>query len=98
MICKAYVDADREDIEMEDKKNWNKDELKALGSEDLESVAGGFKMEQLTEEERNHLRLFREEYNWMKQRYSEGNCTEAQFYQSKLKLQKYEHSLKKKYG
>ena len=40
MICKAYEDA-AEDIEMEDKKNWNKDELKALGSEDLESVAGG---------------------------------------------------------
>ena len=36
---------------MEDKKYY-KDELKKLGIEDLESVAGGYTMEQLTEEER----------------------------------------------
>ena len=35
---------------MEDKKYY-KDELKKLGIEDLESVAGGYTMEQLTEEE-----------------------------------------------
>ena len=36
---------------MEDKKYY-KDELKKLGIEDLESVAGGYTAEQLTEEER----------------------------------------------
>ena len=41
----------REDKEMEDKKYY-KDELKKLGIEDLESVAGGYTAEQLTEEER----------------------------------------------
>ena len=35
---------------MEDKKYY-KDEIKKLGIEDLESVAGGYTMEQLTEEE-----------------------------------------------
>jgi hypothetical protein len=41
----------REDKEMEDKKYY-KDELQKLGIEDLESVAGGYTAEQLTEEER----------------------------------------------
>ena len=36
---------------MEDKKYY-KDELKKLGIEDIESVAGGYTAEQLTEEER----------------------------------------------
>ena len=42
---------------MEDKKYY-KDELKKLGIEDLESVAGGYTMEQMTEEEikRSHER------------------------------------------
>ena len=44
----------REDKEMEDKKYY-KDELKKLGIEDLESVAGGYLLKDMTEEDRRRI-------------------------------------------
>ena len=63
---------------MEDKKYY-KDELKKLGIEDIESVAGGYTMEQLTEEERKRAVELDAKWKEATSDYMNGRITTAEY-------------------
>lgn len=58
-------------LKTENKNYLNTDELKALGLEDLESVAGGFDVDKLTEEDRK--RAYELDAKWKKARHDCDN-------------------------